>query len=183
MSVELTKQEYLEHLNKHIYLVSLAWQTIQEKLLQTNLLTKEEHHKVSELIKVHDASKLSDEEFMPYARYFYPHEDLDKEQVKKEFKQAVMHHKNHNLHHYETLSKYVGPDYRCYIIEMVCDYIAMGWEFNNYLFEYYESNKDKIVLPPTYQQYLNSVLEVLKDHSLHMIEEPIKIKEYKNKKS
>lgn len=60
---------------------------------------------------------------------------------------------------------------------MICDYIAMGCEFNKYIFEYYEENKEEIDLPVQYKEYLNELLNLLKDRSMHYISESLTKKE------
>lgn len=125
------------------------------------------------MILWHDNSKLSDEEWLPYAVRFYPIGNPDAAQVKQNFKKAALHHKLNNLHHFESLRNYRGSDWKCYIIEMICDYIAMGWEFGVYIFEYYDKNKEKIQLPHEYKTYLEQVLHTLRTPSMSAIEEPL----------
>lgn len=113
---------------------------------------------------------------MPYARKFYPEGIQDQNQAKEEFKKAVEHHKNNNLHHFESLRNYSGSDWKCYIIEMICDYIAMGWELGVYIFEYYDKDREKIELPHEYKTYLEHVLNILKTPSMSAINEPLTVK-------
>lgn len=167
---------YFLHYLKHTYFVVLAWKEIQDIIIENNLISEEEFHKINQLIIWHDNSKISKDEWLAYARRFNPVGKQDVDRVKVDFKKAVKHHKNINFHHFESLKNYVGPDFKCYIIEMICDYIAMGWEFGTYIFEYYEANKKKINLPILYQNYLDEVLNLLRDSSMHYIEEPLTLK-------
>ncbi len=59
---------------------------------------------------------------------------------------------------------------------MVCDYIAMGWEFGIYIFEYYDENREKIQLPQEYKMYLEQVLNLLKEPLMSIIEGPLTTK-------
>ena len=55
---------------------------------------------------------------------------------------------------------------------MVCDYIAMGWEFDNYILEYYDKAKDEIDLPEQYKSFLESILNLIRtDNELSFAEE------------
>ncbi len=167
------EQEYFKHYAKHTYYVVLAWKEIQDVLIANDLISETEFYRINQLIIWHDNSKISREEWLPYARKFYPEGKQNKDEIKEEFKKAVEHHKSTNLHHFESLRDYTGYDWKCYIIELVCDYIAMGWEFGVYVFEYYTSNREKIDLPCEYKEYLEQVLKCLKDPSVAAIEEPI----------
>lgn len=162
MRNDCDEKQYFMHYFKHTYLVVLAWKEIQDVLIENCLINEDEFNKINKLIIWHDNSKISKEEWFSYARKFYPLGNQDVNKVKLEFKEAVNHHKCNNLHHFESLNNYTYDDWKCYIIEMICDYIAMGWEFNTYIFEYYDSNKNKIHLPTLYQEYLEEVLNLLR---------------------
>lgn len=164
--------KYFYHYYIHTYYVVLAWVLIQDKIVDANLINEEEFNKINQLIAFHDESKIDDEEWLPYARKFYPEGIQDEISIKKDFKEAVKHHKDNNLHHFESLALYSGGDFKCFIIEMVCDYIAMGWELGDYVIDYYERTKDIIELPPEYKKYLESVLDVLKS-SIPEVQEPL----------
>lgn len=165
------EMQYCLHYTKHCCYVVLAWKQIQNALINNNLITSDEFNKIDDLIIWHDNSTIESDEWIPYVNKFFG-KDYDKE-CEEEFKEAVRRHKERNLQHYESLKDYKGDDWRCYIVEMICDYIAMGWEFNSYIFEYYEEVKSKIDLPLEYKEYLDAVLNVLKDPSLHSLEEPM----------
>ncbi len=171
------EQKYFLHYMTHTYYVVLAWKQIQDLLITNNLISKMEFDRINQLIIWHDNSKISDDEWLPYALKFYPIGNQDAIQVKEDFKKAVEHHKVNNFHHFESLQNYAGLDWKCYTIEMICDYIAMGWEFGLYIFEYYDKNREKIKLPHEYKMYLEQVLNILKeDPSMTIIEEPLTTK-------
>lgn len=177
MQKDYNEKKYFMHYLTHTYLVVLAWKEIQDILIENDLLNKDEIEKINHLILWHDNSKISSEEWLPYARKFHPiGENQDTNKTKTEFKKAVAHHKRINLHHFESLKNYDGPDWKCYVIELICDYIAMGWEFNNYIFEYYNRNKENIDLPIVYKEYLEQILNLLTSASLHFVEEPLTLK-------
>lgn len=173
MQTNCNQRLYFMHYLKHTYFVVLAWKQIQDIIIENNLINETEFQKINQLIIYHDNSKISKEEWLPYARKFNPIGNQDIDKVSAEFKEAVKHHKGNNFHHFELLKTYIGPYWKCYIIEMICDYIAMGWEFGTYIFEYYDANKEKIDLPIPYQEYLDEVLNLLRDPSMHPIQEPL----------
>ncbi len=166
MSVRCNQLLYFDHYMKHTYYVVLAWKEIRNLLMEQKLIGEEEFEKINRLIIWHDHSKIGEEEWLPYAERFYSNQG-NEESVKSEFRKAVSHHKKENLHHFESLKGYTGSDWKCYIIEMICDYIAMGWEFGKYIFEYYEENREQIELPPAYQEYLDQVLLTLRESSIY----------------
>lgn len=173
MSISLVDMEYFNHYIKHTYYVTIAWKAIREELWNHELLTADEFKKINNLIIWHDQSKMSQDEWKFYAERFYG-ENQNDDSVKNEFKTAVKKHKQKNLHHYESLKDYLGDDWKCYIVELVCDYIAMGWEFNNFILEYYDSVREKINLPNEYKEYLEDILKILKEvPKLHIVEEPL----------
>jgi hypothetical protein len=91
-----------------------------------------------DIIKEHDESKYSDEEFEAYAQHFYGSKDND-----SEFEEAWKHHWTNNEHHPEF---WLGEDMPLiYILEMLCDWgsfsIKSG-DFSELSKFYYEQAKD-----------------------------------------
>ena len=134
-------EEYRNYITEHINNVKKAFDTYGELLCEELEL---EITAMQYQIDNHDNSKWSAEEFEPYARKFFPEgkriiSDYD-------FNKAWMHHTQYNCHHpehwlfydYNTkkITIYDMPDK--YIAEMICDWIAMGYKFNNKAYEYYE---------------------------------------------
>ena len=172
MSYDSMIANYNKHYLNHILYVMLAWKAIRVGLWDRQVMTLEEFDKTTKLICVHDESKMTKEEWTPYAEKFFG-DNKDDPEVKAKFKAAVKVHKERNKHHYESLKEYKGDDWKCYILELVCDYIAMGWEFDSYVIEYYDLVKDKIDLPEEYKNYLDSIINILGDPQFHTIEEPM----------
>lgn len=173
MEKNCNERAYSHHYFQHTYFVVLAWKAIQDVILENNLITEEEFQKINQLIIWHDNSKIEKEEWIPYANRFNPNGKQDIGVTKQEFKEAVKLHKAKNLHHFESLKTYEGPYWKCYIIEMVCDYIAMGWELGTFIFEYYETHKEEINLPTNYQQFLDELLTLLKGPKTKCISESL----------
>lgn len=134
-------EKYNNYIIEHINNVKKAFSIYGELLceeLELNLRYMQNQ------INEHDESKWSTEEFEPYARKFFP--EGKEITTDYDFNKAWMHHIQYNCHHpehwlfydYDTkkVTIYDMPD--AYIVEMICDWIAMGYKFNNKAYEYYE---------------------------------------------
>lgn len=93
------------------------------------------------IIAEHDESKYSEEEFEPYARFWYNKQD---EYVyEPEYEAAWEHHWMNNEHHPEY---WLGNDMPyIYILEMLCDWGSFSVESGNYnelINYYYDEAKD-----------------------------------------
>lgn len=135
---------YINYYFNHTYNVVLAWKDIQVPLIENEIINEIEFNKINQLIIWHDNSKISKEEFEGYGLKFFPLGNTKNND--ESFKQAWKHHKENNLHHHQSLKDYEGPYRKCYLIEMICDWIAMGWETGSLAQDYYESNKNQFGL-------------------------------------
>lgn len=164
---------YLKHVLNHKKLVYTAWLYIGDTLYELGFIDENDMIAINNLITRHDDSKLQRDEFCPYAKRFYgpKPKDLD---VKANFKSAVRLHKGRNLHHYEALKSYKGNNWKHYAIELICDYIAMGWEFNDYICEYFETAKEglKNELPEPYYIFIERIIRIISQR-LRLAEEPL----------
>jgi|APSaa5957512622_1039677.scaffolds.fasta_scaffold93169_2 hypothetical protein len=142
-------REYLDYLERHILNVRKAWKEIQIKCSDMRFIYDDLfYNQLGGEIEHHDISKLSEEEFIQYRKAFYP---TDKE-TKYDMTKAWEHHKLNNPHHWENWTKNTGcqwhpNDWEADCAHMVVDWMAMGYEFGDTAQEYYEKNKDKIILP------------------------------------
>lgn len=166
-------KSYLKHVLNHKEMVYIAWIYIANTLHSLGFINENDMNNINNLIICHDDSKLQKDEFIPYAKRFNGPKQKDAK-TKTNFKKAVQLHKERNLHHYETLKLYNGENWKCYAIELICDYIAMGWEFNNYIFEYFQQVKDelKMNLPNEYFNYIESIINVISQR-LDLTEKPL----------
>ncbi len=101
---------------------------------------------------LHDISKFSQAEFVPYLNRFYPKEGRDKEEADIEFEVAWQHHVRHNPHHWqhwleETDNGRVPKEMpKNYALEMVADWKAVSRKFKNDPYEWYRNRKSRIKL-------------------------------------
>ena len=93
----------------------------------------------------HDDSKYSDEEFGPYRRYWHPVSEQEKEEAEEEFQLAWKHHYTVNAHHpeYWIKNNIPQPMEPKYVVELICDWIAMSMVKGGSVLEYWENNRDK----------------------------------------
>ena len=164
---------YLEHILDHKKMVYLAWIYIGDTLHELGFIDQNDMANIYDLIINHDNSKLERIEFIPYAKRFYGPKQKN-QFVKANFKAAVKLHKERNVHHYETLQSYKGKQWKHYAIELICDYIAMGWEFDNYICEYFQKVKDELKknLPEEYYNYIENIINIIPE-KLYLAEEPL----------
>jgi len=154
---------YINYYLNHTYNVVLAWKDIRMPLIENKVIDEFEFNKINEQIIWHDNSKISKEEFNAYGVKFFPLSTTEKNQ--EEFKKAWEHHKENNLHHHQSLKDYNGPYRKCYLIEMICDWIAMGWETGNLAQDYYQNNKEKIDLDGEDKKIIECIFELIKQNN------------------
>lgn len=129
-------------------------------------------------IKYHDTSKFNIEEFIPYANRFFPLEgtDPESEQVKSAFNLAWFNHLRNNPHHpaYWTCvddgeAKIYDMPY-IYIIEMLCDWMAMSMYYNSTTYEYWNSESaQKLSMTDNTRAKVNEFMEWMLKNNVHTL--------------
>ena len=117
-------EEYKNYIEEHKANVKKFADWLVEKLpeLFTDATDVETFY---EIIKEHDNSKYSEEEFEPYAQHFFG----DKKN-NLEFEEAWKHHWMNNEHHPEF---WLGEDMPyIYILEMICDWGSFSIKKNDF---------------------------------------------------
>lgn len=133
-------EEYKNYIEEHIKNTQKAWQQVQSKLKGEYEISPSLKQKVDELIKNHDKSKFSEEEFEGYRQFFYP--KTGEEKNKKEFDKAWHHHYSVNKHHWQH---WIGKKMPLeYILEQLCDWKAMSMKFGDTPQTYYNKEKNRI---------------------------------------
>lgn len=143
--------QYLSYIKDHKNNVLKAWLNM---LKNTELISyiKSLNNNIINLmntnIPLHDNSKLSQEEWDGYRKFFYPIDKEEKSSNYYSFHEAWNHHKKNNKHHWEYWNENDDINNMTleHVVEMCCDWIAMGMHFNNTALEFYEKNKSKIKL-------------------------------------
>ena len=149
---------YLDYIEEHINNIEKAYMEVSEKCKDLENISKNFswitlHYEV----ELHDVSKFSITEFVPYREKFYPvKNEVNDESTTYAFKNAWDHHKNNNSHHWETAK----TEYD--IIHLIIDWTAMGYVFNDNANEYYKKNKDSIKINSKLVDLFEEVLDRLK---------------------
>ena len=113
--------------------------------------------------RAHDESKFLIEEYEPYDAYFYGERD------EEAFDRAWLHHIHHNPHHWQHWLLFEDENDgrpkplempKVYVLEMIADWWSFSWRSGNLreVFGWYDEHKSRIVLHPSTQEYVESVL-------------------------
>lgn len=140
------KNKYDEYLTDHIANVKKGYDWLCLNLPE--VIDKCDKDVIDTNIAIHDRSKYSDEEYVPYADYFY---GTKSKKVEEAFNYAWLHHIHENPHHWQYWilvhddepTENLDMPYEC-IIEMICDWWAFSWKSGNLteIFEWYKKHKD-----------------------------------------
>lgn len=133
-------REYLDYLEDHLTKVAIAFDDLSNAC-EGMWWVGDDYawHTLRRDVELHDISKFSEEEFVQYRKTFYPIDKDEKENV--DFKSALEHHKEQNHHHFESCQTYLD------MVHMIIDWTAMSYTFGGTAQEYYEKNKEKIIVP------------------------------------
>lgn len=149
-----SRDKYYEYINNHIKAVQEAYNTaidafkdVFPKVYENPILVRQ----LNINIKNHDKSKFDVNEFWYYMARFFPIVGTDPEskEVKDNFKIGWLHHVHNNAHHPNhwalvddnEVKIFDMPD--IYIIEMLCDWMAMSKYYNSTTLKYWESDSAK----------------------------------------
>ena len=151
MPITPQMEEYFRaFLQKHIDLVAGN----ARMLMELGQITPELYEYIR---NTHDRSKLEEPEYTPYVKRKWLERDGKGEKYREmgdDVKQAIVHHVTTNAHHPECWSDdYEGfeTDQPCHIesmpeycvVEMVCDWEAMGRQMGNTARSWYEKCRNK----------------------------------------
>ena len=162
---------YNRYLDEHIANVQRAFEWMHANLSEV-FEGLERDVDVWEVIKRHDESKYTPEEYDAYDDYFYGKNHTGV--VDKEFKHAWLHHIHKNDHHWqhyvlindepnEGIVALDMPYY--YIIEMICDWWSFSWKTGNLseIFKWYLVHKDHMKLSDKTRNAVEDILGKIKD--------------------
>ena len=151
------EKENKEYIDDHILHVNIAFNDYFLILLENQVTNSDDQfmyefknaiYDCAELISVHDLSKYSNEEFDAYRLNFYPTTEEKNspdysDRIKEIFDPAWVHHYTNNPHHPQYwLDDNKNPiDMELkYIIEMICDWIAMSNKFGGTVIDWYNNS-------------------------------------------
>lgn len=110
---------------------------------------------------IHDLSKFSPAEFLPYSRRFFSDKKNPEELA---WKYAWLHHQHRNRHHWnywvvDQSSRGALPMPREYLVEMVCDWRAFSRRWGRKVREPSLQITDKMVLHPRTMLELEAIIK------------------------
>lgn len=150
------------YVDKHKKYVKMAFELLLPRLSEKFNLTGEQITELKQQIDVHDNSKYSEDELIPYANYFFGEKN---DAAAKEFKAAADLHKSRNAHHPEFWQKRGEIMPLNFVIEMVCDWWAFSLINNapTKTLMWYEMNKKKLNLSPETTKTVEQILGIIKE--------------------
>jgi len=153
--------EYANYIRDHRENVMKAWKSLQEPCKSMNFIYDDcLYEAINWNIQLHDKSKYSQEEFIPYQLHFFP---VDVQPIKEtldiDFANAWEHHKKHNRHHWQYIGIYGGIED---VVEMVCDWMAMGMQFGDTAENYYLKNQSSIILKEWQVEIIKEIFKLIR---------------------
>lgn len=194
-SEQIQEDKYKQYLSLHKEVVSDVFKKLidlAEDWKEDNFLDENQDHPftwildnqstLTTLVEEHDDSKYNEEEFEPYRKHFYPVDDEESLNT-EEFKNATFHHITNNSHHWEFWCE-LGEDglftlkddidehsYLLSVIERACDNACMSQFYNNRVRDWYDENKDSMVLPDFSIKFYEDLIDIITEHNLDIDEE------------
>ncbi|OXT17934.1 hypothetical protein B9K06_08685 [Bacillus sp. OG2] len=112
---------------------------------------------------IHDLSKFTPQEFMPYAKKFFYEGQKDSADELK-WKYAWLHHQHKNKHHWEhwvvdPKNKQALPMPRKYLLEMVCEWRSFSRKWGRRVKASTMDLSGNIILHPDTKKELEDILE------------------------
>lgn len=164
-NIKIKKQTklYIKYIVEHKKNIEKAFEEMRENSLIFQRYDDDILNALWERVLVHDESKYSEEEFIPYRKNFFPINAEEKENNKLDFDKAWEHHWKNNSHHWQyrknkTSFNKNNKEEVLDVLENVLDWMAMGYKFNDRPYQYYENNKNNIILCDDERKYLEDLI-------------------------
>ena len=179
-NIEESEAKYREYIVKHIKAVQEAYyiaiDTFKEVFPEV-YNNKAHHTQLINNLRTHDRSKFDANEFWYYAARFFPIKgtDINSNKVKDKFQLAWLHHVHNNAHHpaHWALADDGGlkildmPD--IYIIEMLCDWMAMSKYYNSTTLNYWNSESaSKLPMSVRTVSKVDKFMIWMQENNVHM---------------
>ena len=122
------------------------------------------HVDLYERVLKHDDSKYLVEEFDAYRKQYYPVNEEEKILNADMFEKAWEHHWKSNRHHWQARQNDINrqdeltKEELLDCLENIIDWMAMGYVYNDRPYQFYEKNKDKIILPKAQRDFMEKVI-------------------------
>ena len=154
---------YKKYIEEHKENVMKAFEEMKDNHIIFQIGGDDLMNKLYNRVICHDASKYSEKEFEPYRKNFFPISQQEKEDNKEAFEKAWQHHWQVNPHHWQHRQnkKSFNKDNDeevLDVLENVLDWMAMGYKFHDRPYQYYENNKNHIILNDDERKFLEYVI-------------------------
>jgi len=158
-------EQYMRYITDHIKYIQTSWEVFKLRTSPNYVptLSSSDERMIGELIRRHDESKFSADEFKGYRQWFYP---VDGEAIKQDmFDRAWLHHIHNNPHHWEHWvlnGKPLEIPFK-YVIEMIVDWMAMSFQYQSCPVKWWQENQSKMILHPETIKLIDDNIYKMKD--------------------
>lgn len=164
--------EYRSYIDTHIANVKRMYEIYGKDLCDR---LKVSYDRLGELIKDHDESKYSKDEFEGFRIYYYPtleeESDIELRGLRKnQYNAAWLHHLRNNAHHPEFWiyvdengTNQCHPMDPIHVAEMILDWAGMGVFFKKTAYEYWNDNVHAKPLHNSTRDLVDSVIDIFKE--------------------
>lgn len=161
--IKIKEYEYKKYIEEHLQNIRDAFVELSTCPDLDWLITEDLSCKLFTRILLHDLSKYSEEEFNAYRKYYYPINEEEKNNAKVDFEKAWKHHYENNDHHWQARVNMTNmtEHLKLACLENICDWLAMGYKFNDRPIQYYNKHKNEITLPQVQIDFIEKVLNDL----------------------
>lgn len=162
------ENRYKEYIYTHKLNVQKSWDNMKNNSICMELISDKFMGNINiaiqlidELIKNHDNSKLSPEEFNAYRKEHYPVSPEEKEANKENYEKAWKHHYHNNMHHWDWWYENNLMDSMPFanVVEMICDWEAVGYFYGTSTKEWYIKNKHEIHLGEKQRRFVEDLID------------------------
>ncbi|MFH2013801.1 MAG: DUF5662 family protein [Patescibacteria group bacterium] len=166
MEKHTSYKKYALYISEHIGLIRFVANKFSQLMAKTEYKTLWEEIRILFELNIynHDSSKYSDEEFYSYRKKFFP--EAGEKTDSEEFNLALLHHYRVNPHHWEywiipkndkNLALQMPHEY---LFEMLCDWTALSLKFGDYPSEFYNKNKERMILHEETIQDIEKMIKI-----------------------
>lgn len=110
----------------------------------------------------HDNSCYEKEEFDYYRKHYFPIDANEWSKNEPNFEKAWEHHKKNNDHHWEYRQNWKDEDFNIHTelacLENILDWMAISYEHNDRISEYYEVYKNRVKLPKKQKDFIEKII-------------------------
>ena len=112
----------------------------------------------------HDDSKYKKEEFYAYRKNYFPINEQEKISNETAFEEAWKHHWENNRHHWQARQNDICENNKLTFqqkidcLENIMDWLAVGYTVNDRPYQYYEENKDEIILHQPEKDFIEKII-------------------------